>query len=175
MCTKFWQTYRASYAINIQCKRSKLGIYFRVRSVLVKLQPPFQSLRQVEDSSNQSPGSKQTWNSFVRTSSKYSSSVPICGTRKRIRPNTIIYLYISFQRSSLNVSPRIFRICPSIHAPSLSLSLSSYSHVSILDRMIENRERERKRCEKVPEVVLGEARLAPNSTAKYWSKIIDRK
>lgn len=143
MCTKFWQTYRASYAINIQCKRSKLGIYFRVRSVLVKLQPPFQSLRQVEDSSNQSPGSKQTWNSFVRTSSKYSSSVPICGTRKRIRPNTIIYLYISFQRSSLNVSPRIFRICPSIHAPSLSLSLSSYSHVSILDRMIENREREK--------------------------------
>lgn len=123
MCTKFWQTYRASYAINIQCKRSKLGIYFRVRSVLVKLQPPFQSLRQVEDSSNQSPGSKQTWNSFVRTSSKYSSSVPICGTRKRIRPSTIIYLYISFQRSSLNVSPRIFRICPSIHAPYLSLSL----------------------------------------------------
>lgn len=173
MCTKFWQTYRASYAINIQCKRSKLGIYFRVRSVLVKLQPPFQSLRQVEDSSNQSPGSKQTWNSFVRTSSKYSSSVPICGTRKRIRPNTIIYLYISFQRSSLNVSPRIFRICPSIHAP--YLSLSSYSHVSILDRMIENRERERKRCEKVSEVVLGGARLAPNSTAKYWSKIIDRK
>lgn len=67
----------------------------------------------------------------------------LSAVRKRIRPNTIIYLYISFQRSSLNVSPRIFRICPSIHAPYLSLSLSSYSHVSILDRMIENREREK--------------------------------
>lgn len=74
LCRKFWQTYRASNVINIQCKRSKLRIYFRVRSVLVKLQPAFQSLHQVEDSSNQSPGSKQSWNSFVRRSSKYSSS-----------------------------------------------------------------------------------------------------
>lgn len=143
MCTKFWQTYRASYAINIQCKRSKLGIYFRVRSVLVKLQPPFQSLRQVEDSSNQSPGSKQTWNSFVRTSSKYSSSVPICGTRKRIRPNTIIYLYISFQRSSLNVSPRIFRICPFIHAPYLSLSLFIFARFDSGSNDRKQREREK--------------------------------
>lgn len=143
MCTKFWQTYRASYAINIQCKRSKLGIYFRVRSVLVKLQPPFQSLRQVEDSSNQSPGSKQTWNSFVRTSSKYSSSVPICGTKENSAKHDYLFIYffstLVFKRFSSNFSNL------SIHSCSISLSLSSYSHVSILDRMIENRERERER------------------------------
>lgn len=167
MCTKFWQTYRASYAINIQCKRSKLGIYFRVRSVLVKLQPPFQSLRQVEDSSNQSPGSKQTWNSFVRTSSKYSSSVPICGTRKRIRPNTIIYLYISFQRSSLNVSPRIFRICPSIHAPYLSLSL----HIRTFRFWIEWSKTEREREKEVRKSIGGRSRRG-QACAQFHGKIL---
>ena len=50
-----------TYSVN----GAELGIYFRVRSVLVKLQPAFQSLHQVEDSSNQSPASKQSWNSFV--------------------------------------------------------------------------------------------------------------
>ena len=130
-----------TYSVN----GAELGIYFRVRSVLVKLQPAFQSLHQVEDSSNQSPASKQSWNSFVPTEVP-SAPLPICGARGEFA-QTELFIDISFQHS-FKLFLLTFRICPSI-----SLSSNAYSYVSIPDRKWRKREKkkERERCEKVSE------------------------
>lgn len=118
-----------TYSVN----GAELGIYFRVRSVLVKLQPAFQSLHQVEDSSNQSPASKQSWNSFVPTEVP-SAPLPICGARGEFA-QTELFIDISFQHS-FKLFLLTFRICPSI-----SLSSNAYSHVSIPDRKRRKREK----------------------------------
>lgn len=118
-----------TYSVN----GAELGIYFRVRSVLVKLQPAFQSLHQVEDSSNQSPASKQSWNSFVPTEVP-SAPLPIYGARGEFA-QTELFIDISFQHS-FKLFLLTFRICPSI-----SLSSNAYSHVSIPDRKRRKREK----------------------------------
>ena len=153
-----------TYSVN----GAELGIYFRVRSVLVKLQPAFQSLHQVEDSSNQSPASKQSWNSFVPTEVP-SAPLPICGARGEFA-QTELFIDISFQHS-FKLFLLTFRICPSI---SLSLFKRIFARFDSGSKTEKEREKDRKRERGAKKYRSGKLVLggASQACAQFHGKIL---